>query len=86
MDDTRSRLERPPLPANTSTRTFGSQDLIIDKDNDDLTPLTTFETAKLGCIFSIVWFAANYFGNVSLSYTNVASLYVFQENLDHSGG
>jgi solute carrier family 35 protein F5 len=25
-------------------------------------PLTTYETAKLGCIFSLIWFAANYFG------------------------
>lgn len=78
---------RPRLATANSIRTFGSQDVVA---RDDLTPLTTIETAKLGCVFSMLWFAANYFGqcprkkssfvmltwlgNISLSYTNVASL------------
>ena len=66
-----SHTSRPTMNTNDSIRTFGSQDAT---QADDLTPLTTLETAKLGCVFSMVWFAANYFGNVSLSYTNVASL------------
>ncbi|ORY86247.1 hypothetical protein BCR37DRAFT_209512 [Protomyces lactucae-debilis] len=53
-----------------SIRTFGDQDVIDCSEHE---PLTTYETAKLGCVFSLIWFAANYFGNISLSYTNVAS-------------
>lgn len=50
----------PNLPSTNSVRTFGSHDAFLP--GDDLQPLTTLETAKLGCIFSVVWFAANYFG------------------------
>lgn len=49
-----------PLLSNHSIRTFGDHDM--QTTDSDLEPLTTLETAKLGCIFSLIWFAANYFG------------------------
>lgn len=56
----RSRQNRPEMRTANSIRTFGSQDIVATEE--DLRPLTTVETAKLGCIFSLLWFAANYFG------------------------
>lgn len=67
---TQTRHTRPPLRSRPSVLTFGSE---AQPAGDTAAPLTAAETAKLGCIFSILWFAANYFGNCSLSYTNVAS-------------
>lgn len=64
----RSEQHRPPLLTEHSIRTFGSQDAVTA--DSDLEPLTTMETAKLGCVFSLIWFAANYFGE---------PLYVFQD-------
>lgn len=50
---------RPLLTSANSMRTFGSHDVTLEVDS---TPLTTMETAQLGCVFSMLWFAANYFG------------------------
>ncbi|BFZ55268.1 hypothetical protein PYCC9005_002308 [Savitreella phatthalungensis] len=69
-DDPSVRPRRPPNQSRPSILTFRSEDELL-RDSD--APLSTLETAKLGCIFSILWFAANYFGNLSLAYTNVAS-------------
>lgn len=55
-----TRPARPAIQSANSIRTFGSQDIVAT--DEDLRPLTTAETAKLGCIFSLLWFAANYFG------------------------
>lgn len=52
------------LTSANSIRTFGSHDAIAL--DEDLDPLTTLETAKLGCIFSVLWFAANYFGTTAV--------------------
>ncbi len=64
-----------PVPSNTSSSTVTSESL---SNSDDLSitlrePLTIRDTAQLGFAFSFLWFLANYFGNLSLSYTNVPS-------------
>ena len=61
---------RPTMDSRPSVLTFSSEDRAA---SDAASPLTALETAKLGCVFSLLWFAANYFGNCSLAYTTVAS-------------
>lgn len=60
IQNSRSAAAAAAAPTSGSIRTFGSQD--AQSSDEDLEPLTTVETAKLGCIFSLLWFAANYFG------------------------
>ncbi|ORX48661.1 hypothetical protein BCR36DRAFT_398090 [Piromyces finnis] len=43
--------------------------------NSSVEKYSVYQTFKLSCIFSVIWFLSNYFQNASLSLTNVSSLF-----------
>lgn len=52
---------------------IASTDTVVPTQESSLAPMTERETVRVAFYFCFIWFFANYFSNIALSYTNVAS-------------